>query len=175
MKCLIRNPFFIVSISVFLFSPFQFVWAQSEIDHMALASQAYQNADFYTAEKHYKIALRESPNNSTASIKLAEVLSIKGDYVDALTQLEQLPAQGNNNVEALRLKAHIQIQQGEMLAAEQTYLDLMGLAPENPIILKEAAAYYRLIGNSVIAEQISALGDCLTPEEAALNPDLVCD
>lgn len=156
-----------------LVAPFNTAAAQNP-DRLAAAQQAYEQGRVYESEREYLLALRDNPDNQVAIISLANLYMGLSEYQQVLNILEQLPNQVQDSAEPLMIKGHAQREMQQLALAQETYLRLLTVAPKNPEALGAIAGFYTYIGNSAAADAISERRDCLVPEEAAINPGLIC-
>ena len=139
------------------------------------AQEALVQGRPFESEREYLIALREEPGNELATMGLANLYFSLSMPQDVLETLNELPNQGRDIPESLMLKGLTYRVMGDLAQAGATYTRLLAVASDDPEALSAIAGHFTYIGDTVSAERISTIRDCLVPEEGALKPGLVCN
>jgi predicted Zn-dependent protease len=82
------------------------------------------------------------PNRPQLRFVFAEYLGSTGDFPAALRQVEEVIKANANSLEALDLKARIQIAQKNEAGAEETFRQMKQIAPRQPQVLVRLGQFY---------------------------------
>ncbi len=87
-------------------------------------------------------AVEMFPNRPQLRFVFAEYLGSTGDFPAALRQVEEVIKANANSLEALDLKARIQIAQKNEAGAEETFRQMKQIAPRQPQVLVRLGQFY---------------------------------
>lgn len=127
---------------------------ESERVYINLGLMSLENKDFDTAETWFRKALRVKPNSRAAIFNLALLLSEQRHLEESLVLLTKLLKLYPNHVNGLILMADIYVTHFKNLdAAEECYLKVLEVEPQNPKALHNLCVLYVERQNLQQAEQ----------------------
>jgi len=107
------------------------------------------------AEIKLLLAKREAPARSDIVAQLVEVYLIQKEYNKGLQLVDELIKTNANEPEPHLLKGRLLQHQGNMQAAQASYINAAGYAADDPKVLAEVGGFFLLIGDAVQAETYS--------------------
>ena len=123
-------------LGVSLFASWAHAVSEDPLQQFKLASLAYQNGRFDSAEQEYEGFVKNFSNHRLAAqarLALAEIKFAQKKYPEAISQMEQAAALIPNNAQMWAYVGFVQLQAGDVANAQKNFTHALSLDPANQI------------------------------------------